>query len=210
MDLLHSFFFLDVGGASCVTTTFSNSHKKKNRLAEVAFEAQDEAARLREQLDDIQKRQEVSEDRDSHESAGGQLAPSCAVGGGSSAIGGVGTSPRLDGRAALANGAPIAGTVLAGTAGKGGGYPGNRLVELELEKWECELRKKGAEKEAKEANLALGEAEKEGRKANLALENAEKEGREANLAREKAEKEGRETNLALNEARAEVSFAMWD
>lgn len=132
------------------------------RLAEVAFKAQDEAAQLREQLEEIQKRQELGADKNSEEStSGGALFPCGAVGGGSGPVEGIEASSRLDGKAALVNGAPVARATLEGAAGRGSDFAGDRLMELEIQKWECELGKEEAEKEAREANLALDEARAE-------------------------------------------------
>lgn len=132
------------------------------RLAEAAFKAQDEAAQLREQLEEVQKRQERGADKNSEEpSWGGALSLCGAVGGGSVVVEGIEASPRLDGKPALDNGAPVARATLEGAAGRGGDFAGDRLMELEVQKWECELGKEEAEKEAREANLALDEARAE-------------------------------------------------
>lgn len=129
---------------------------------EVAFKAQDDAAQLREQLEELQKRQELSADKNSEEpTSGGALSPASTVGDESGPAEGVDASPRLNGEAALVNGAPVARASLQGAAGIGGDFAGDRLMELEVQRWEFEQGKEEAEKKAREANLALDEARAE-------------------------------------------------
>ncbi len=125
------------------------------RLADVAFEAQDEAARLREQLQEIQERQRLNGDGDGRSSApaGGEAPASESITGAAAAAAGGGDAKEgaVDGEAEV---------------GSIDDVDRQRAAELEAANRATEEGKRAAEEEARRAR-------EEARQAKAALDEAQ-------------------------------------
>ncbi|CAN0022703.1 unnamed protein product, partial [Ectocarpus sp. 4 AP-2014] len=133
---------------ACMTDRLTKQAEERNRLADVAFEAQDEAIKLRQQLEDFQQRERQN---------GGDGAPSDETSGSNGEGGGASGE--------------------GGTAGRAEDETDARVLQLEIEKLETEQSKVEAEREAqraaeeaRRAKAALDEARAKVRELTLSAE----------------------------------------
>lgn len=127
---------------------------KRNRLADTAFEAQDEAATLRQQLQELQERQ-------------GLLHTDRAAGGDDDDNGKLKRTQLLDGEGEGGGSSDVKTMEdVNGAEGESVGAEAGRVVQLEIERWETEQGKQEAEEQAKRAA-------EEARQAKVALDEAQ-------------------------------------
>ncbi|CAM9279210.1 unnamed protein product, partial [Hapterophycus canaliculatus] len=152
---------------------------ERKRLADVAFEAQDEAIKLRQQLQEIQQARSQGLLGDE---AGG-AAPESDGDGGTAAEDGAPSAIRgMEGDATVSTCAAVVGATE------------ERVMQLEIEKWQTEQSKKEAEKEAERAG-------QEARQAKAALERAQAKVRELALSAETRHEEMLEERLRRDRER---------
>ncbi|CAN0415372.1 unnamed protein product [Ectocarpus sp. 12 AP-2014] len=133
---------------ACMTDRLTKQAEERNRLADVAFEAQDEAIKLRQQLEEFQQRERQNS---------GDGAPSDATSGSNGEDGGASGE--------------------GGAAGCAEDETDARVLQLEIEKLETEQSKVEAEREAqraaeeaRRAKAALDEARAKVRELTLSAE----------------------------------------
>eukprot|EP00752_Nemacystus_decipiens_P001246 g1245.t1 len=209
---------------ACKRDSLAKQAEERKRLADAAFEAQDEAAKLRQRLEEIQaqikiqQQQKLNED----EEDGGEddLTEGSSKGkgkdsGNDAAESGAGGEPHQ------AHGKDGEGE--EGDTGGAGAGPGasaveltaERVVQLEIEKWETEQGKREAEKEtqraaeaARQANAALDEAQTKVRELTLSTEARHEEmlAEELTRAREQCKRDER----AIEEHQVKVKLFVAD
>ena len=167
------------GGPRCVMslTSLRLFSCYELRLADAAFEAQDEAAKLRQRLEEIQaqiQQQQLHEEASVDGKGKANGADNCNGPGESGDVGEV-EQPHGEGGSSAAT--PEISGAGEGEQGETGGaedgdgvgiveLTAERVVQLEIEKWETEQSKREAEKEARRAAEAA-------RQAKVALDEAQ-------------------------------------
>lgn len=128
-----------------------------DRLAEEAFQAKDDAAHLREQLEDIERQQKQASDKDST----GVPAADKSSSSSSSSIGDAVTTTNGNqlSKTSISDGTRTGDADVPQRDAEGVDATMGRVIDLEVEKWQMELGKQEAERKARDTHLALLEAQ---------------------------------------------------